>query len=200
MKDVINKKIRIAEKRILELTKSGDLKKISEREKYHISKFYLDKSRNRLETARIIYNASKKEDKLYNDYAEVVSCCYYSMYYVVHGFLASEYRTKLKEGLRGVHAITEHIILYYLVKTGKLAKHLYDEYLKTFRTVSEVQKLGIEDFQKGAYEYAKKYDKARSAREIFTYNTSPSIEEYHAKQILDISGEFTNKIRQIIIS
>lgn len=198
MKGIINEKIRIAEKRILELIKSGNLKKISEKEKYQISKFYLDKSRNRLETAKIIYNASKKEES-YNDYAEVVSCCYYSMYYVVHGFLASEYKTKIRERLRGVHAITEHIILYYLVKTGKLAKHLYDEYLKTFRTVSEVQKLGIEDFQEGAYEYAKKYDKARSAREIFTYNTSSNIEEYHAKKILNISEEFTNRIRQVII-
>jgi len=46
-----------------------------------------------------------------------------------HSFLALKYKTKLREGLRGVHIITEYIILYYLVKTKKLAAHLYDNYM-----------------------------------------------------------------------
>jgi len=135
IQDLIKKKIVIAEKRILELTQSGDLKKLSETEKHKISDFYQEKSRNRLETARLIYNASMDYDKKgisreYKDYAEVVAAAYYSMYYIIHAFLALNYKTKLREGLRGVHAITEYIILYYLVKTKKLAKHLYEEYLK----------------------------------------------------------------------
>ena len=135
VQDIIKKKIEIAERRILELIKAGDLKNLPDAEKYQISRFYEEKSRNRLETAKIIYNASKDSDKnggKYKDYAEVVSAAYYSMYYIVHAFLALKYKTKLREGLRGVHAITEYVILYYLVKTKKLAEHLYDEYLKTF--------------------------------------------------------------------
>src|SRR3989338_8833529 len=136
IQDLIKKKIAVAEKRILELTESNDLKKLSETEKHQIAGFYQEKSRNRLETAKLIYNASKEADKKklelnegYKDYAEVVAAAYYSMYYIIHAFLALKYKTKLREGLRGVHIITEYIILYYLVKTKRLAKYLYEEYL-----------------------------------------------------------------------
>ena len=204
IQDLINKKISIAEKRIIDLTKSNDLKKLSEKEKYQISKFYVEKSKNRLETAKIIYNASKKFNKKsiseeYKDYAEVVAAAYYSMYYIVHAFLALNYKTKLREGLRGVHIITEYIILYYLVKTKKLAKHLYEEYLKTFETTAQIQKISIEDFQEKAYEYAKQYDKTRTAREMFTYNVTPNVEEYHAEQSINTAEEFINTIRQLMI-
>src|SRR3989338_3873447 len=196
--DLIKKRVAIAEKCIIGLNKTGDLKSLSEMEKYKISGFYEEKSKNRLETAKIIYNASKKNEG-YKDYSEVVSAAYYSMYYIVHAFLALNYKTKLREGLRGVHAITEYIILYYLVKTKKLAKHLYEEYLKTFETAAQIQKLNVEDFQEKAYEYAKQYDKSRAAREIFTYNVTPKIEEYHAKQAIDTAEEFVNTIRQVMI-
>lgn len=201
MKDLMEKKISIAEKRILELTKSDDLKKLPETEKHKIASFYQEKSMNRLETAKLIYNASKfsKERQGYRDYAEVVAAAYYSMYYIVHAFLALKYKTKLREGLRGVHIITEYIILYYLVKTQKLAKHLYEEYLKTFETTAQIQKISVEDFQEKAYEYAKRYDKSRTAREIFTYNVTPSVEEYHAKQAISTAEEFINILRQVMI-
>ncbi len=204
IQDLINKKISIAEKRIMDLIKSNDLRKLSEIEKHQISKFYEEKSKNRLETAKIIYNASKKSDKKdiggeYKDYAEVVAAAYYSMYYIVHAFLALNYKTKLREGLRGVHAITEYIILYYLVKTKKLAKHLYEEYLKTFEATVQIQKIGIEDFQERAYEYVKQYDKTRTAREMFTYNVTSNVEEYHAEQTIKIAEEFINTIRQLMV-
>ena len=200
MKDIIKNKILIAEKRILELTKSSELKKLHERESYQISGFYQEKSKNRLETAKLIYDASKKVGSGYKDYAEVVAAAYYSMYYIVHAFLALKYKTKLKEGLRGVHAITEYIILYYLVKTQKLAKHLYNEYLKTLETTSQIQGISIKDFERDAFEFARKYDKARSARETFTYNITSSVEEFHAKQAVDTAKEFIGVIREIMIS
>ena len=202
VQDIIKKKIEIAERRILELIKASDLKSLHDAEKYQISKFYEEKSRNRLETAKIIYNASKNSDENiggYKDYAEVVAASYYSMYYIVHAFLALKYKTKLREGLRGVHAITEYIILYYLVKTKKLAEHLYDEYLKTFETAAQIQKLGLDDFQEKAYRYAEQYNKSKSAREIFTYNITPNVEEYHAKQAINTAEEFISAIRQVMI-
>ena len=202
VQDIIKKKIEIAERRILELTKAGDLKNLPDAEKYQISKFYEEKSRNRLETAKIIYDASKNSDENirgYKDYAEVVSAAYYSMYYIVHAFLALKYKTKLREGLRGVHAITEYIILYYLVKTKKLAEHLYNEYLKTFETAAQIQKLSLDDFQEKAYRYAEQYNKSRSSREIFTYNATPNVEEYHAKQAINTAEEFINTIRQVMV-
>lgn len=200
--DLIKKRIEIAEKRIIELIESNDLKKLSELEKRQISDFYQEKSRNRLETAKIIYNASKEGNKFlkgYKDYAEVVAAAYYSMYYIIHSFLALMYNRKLKEDLRGVHIITEYIILYYLVKTNKLAKHLYEEYLKTFETVAYIQKLSLDDFQEKAYEYAQQYGKSRAAREAFTYNVTSKVEEYHAKQAIDVAEEFINTIKQLMI-
>lgn len=202
IQDLIKKRVTIAEKRVLELNKSYDLKKLSEIEKYQISKFYEEKSKNRLETAKIIYNASKDKNNFnedYKDYAEVVSTAYYSMYYIIHAFLALNYKTKLREGLRGVHIITEYIILYYLVKTKKLAKHLFEEYLKTLETTAQIQKINIEDFQEKAYGYVKKYDKSRIAREIFTYNVSLDIEEYNAKQAINTAEEFINIVKQLMI-
>lgn len=207
VQNLIKQKITIAEKRILELTQSNDLKKLSEIEKHQIADFYQEKSRNRLETAKLIYNASKEESgkrmlkvgRGYKDYAEVVAAAYYSMYYIVHAFLALKYKIKLREGLRGVHITTEYIILYYLVKTEKLAKHLYEEYLKTFETTAQIQKISVEDFQEKAYEYAEKYDKTRTAREMFTYNVTSNVEEYHAKQAIGTAEEFINTIRQVMI-
>jgi len=61
MKDIIKEKIEIAEKRVLELNGSGDIKRLSEKEKHQISSFYGEKSKNRLQTSKIIYNASNKE-------------------------------------------------------------------------------------------------------------------------------------------
>lgn len=196
--ELMEKKIKIAEKRILELTNSNDLKKLSEQEKHQIKGFYEEKSKNRLETAKIIYNASNDESR-YKDYAEVVAACYYSMYYIVHSFLALKYKTKLRPGLRGVHAITKHIILYYLVKTKKLAKHLYEEYLSTLQTTEQIQKLSLDDFHEQAFEYALKYDTTRSHRETFTYNVTKSVEEFNAKQSLDTAEEFIQTIREVMI-
>lgn len=199
--DLINEKLRIAEKRIIELIKSDDLKKLSEPENIQISKFYEEKSANRLETAKIIFNASKSAGKnKYKDYSEVVAAAYYSMYYIVHAFLALKYKNKLREGLRGVHIITEYIVLYYLVKTKRLAKQLYEQYLNTLEATSQIQKFSIEDFQEKAFEYAKKYDKSRTARETFTYNITPSVEEYHAQQAIKTAEEFINTIRQVMVS
>ena len=202
--EIIKKKIAEAEKRILGLIESGDLKSISESEKYKISEFYEVKSRNRLESARLIYNASKNDntlgfDKNYKDYSEVVSAAYYSMYYIVHAFIALSYKRKLREGLRGVHAITKHLILHYMVKTKKLAKHLYERYLETLETTAEIQNISIKDFEEKAYSYVKKYDETRTNREVFTYNVTANIEEYRAKQSIDIAEEFINTLRQLMI-
>lgn len=55
---LMEQKIRIAEKRIQELIKSRDIKKLDEKTKEHITKFYENMSINRLETAKIIYKIS----------------------------------------------------------------------------------------------------------------------------------------------
>lgn len=200
----INKKIIIAEKSVLALTQSGDLKKLAEPFASQIAQFYETKSLNRLETAKLIYRASKNEKQKYElqqnytDYGETVAAAYYAVYYIVHAYLAAIYKTKLREDLRGVHAITHHLVLHYLVKTKKLAQYLYEEYLNTLQTTSSIQNLNIESFQEKAYEYAQKYEKSRIAREKFTYKTSLSIEAHHAEQAIKTAEEFINTIRQLM--
>ncbi len=196
--ELIIKRINIAEKVVRELTSKGDLKKIPEQFARQVAGFYETKSLNRLKTAKIIYESSQKNNT-YTDYSEAVAAAYYAIYYIVHAYLAAVYRTKIREGLKGVHAITHNMVLYYLVKTNKLAKHLYDEYVQTLQTTTETQKITMDKFQEKAYDYAEKYDKSRAAREIFTYRTSASIEEYHAKHAITTAEEFINTIRQLII-
>lgn len=204
----INKKISEAEKSITSLIQAGDLKKLPEQSKYQIAKFYELKCLNRLETARLIHKVSKDNQKKklnevsegYNDYAEAVAAAYYAMYYIIHAYLASQYKTKLREDIRGVHAITQHIILYYLVKTKKLAEHLYNEYVQTFETTAQIQKIDIEDFQKEAYKYAETYGKSRDAREFFTYRTTLNAEENHAEQAISTAEEFISTIRQLMLT
>ena len=205
--DLVNKRMRIAEGRISELISSGDIKKLDKGLTISVSKFYETKSLSRLETARLIYSASKNASQSsmnrissdYSDYSESVAAAYYSMYYIVHAYLAKIYSIKLSDEIRGVHALTQHLILVYLVKTGKLAKHLYEEYLNTFETTAEVQNLDITDFQKEAYHYAEKYDEARDAREIFTYKVALSAEARHAESAIKTAEEFISVIRQLMI-
>lgn len=197
--DYISNKILESEKRIKELLDQGDLKQLNEQEKYHLSKFYERKSLNRLETAKLILRKSSNENKNYDDFSEVVSAAYYSMYYVVHAFLALAYKRKLKEDTRGVHAITLHLIIYYLVKTNKLAKHLYEEYCNTLDTAAEIQAFSVEDRQEAAFGYAQNYKNQREKREKFTYYVSQNAEEHHASNSLQVAEEFINTIRQLMI-
>lgn len=147
-KEEVSKDIRIAEKAILELTQAGDLKKLPEQLAHQIATFYETRCLDRLQSAKFIYEASKTPKKYnlpekYSDYSEAVAAAYYAMYYIVHSYLAAVYKTKLREDLRGVHAITHNLVIYYLVKTKKLAKHLYEEYLKTLETTSAIQNLTL---------------------------------------------------------
>jgi len=202
--DLIAKKIDIAEKSIRNLTQSGDLKKLTAQAAEHIAQFYELKSLNRLHTAKHIYAISQNPQQshlpvTYTDYGESIAAAYYSMYYIVHAYLAALYQTKLREDLRGVHAITHHIVLYYLVQTKKLAKYLYEEYAKTLETASALQHITVDAFQEKAYALAETYNKNREARETFTYKTTPSLEAYHAEHALKYAEEFIHVLRQLIL-
>ncbi len=198
MKDVMHSKLNNAEIRVKELVNSGDLKKITESESINISQFYGKKSNNRLETAKLISTFSKEKGN-YSDYSESVSAAYYSMYYIVHSFIASEYKVKLREHVRGVHSITANLVLYYLVNTNKLTQHLYEEYLKTLDEVSRIQDISIEEFRKDAFEIAESYDHVRDSREIFTYFVSKNAEEHHAENTIKVAEEFINTIKQLML-
>ena len=196
--DFLKKKTREAESRVKELLEKGDLRKITEKESYQFSHFFETKSLARLETAKIIFNASKNSQS-YRDFSETVSAAYYAMYYIVHAFLAKEYQKKIREGVRGVHAITLHLIVYYLIKTEKLAKHLYQEYCTALGAAAGVQAFESEEYQEKAFSYAKNYQQQRERREQFTYFVSKNAEQSTAQQALDVAEEFIYTIRKLMI-
>ncbi len=194
----IEKRIREAEKRVKELLDEGNLKKLDDREKESIALFYEQKSLHRVQSARLIFEASTQQQN-YADFSEVVSACYYAMYYIVHAFLAKKYGRKLREGVRGVHAITVHLILYYLVKTKKLEKYLYEEYCNALETATELSTALENEFQVAAFRYVEKYKQEQTKREKFTYFVSKNAEQQHATDSLDVAQEFINTIRQLMI-
>ena len=205
-KDFVKEQQR-AEKEIQALHASGSLKKVDYQSARELMSFYENKCLTRLETARILFiigsdsklkmQATSQVD--YADYSEIVSASYYAMYYIVHAYLAATYFTKLEENVRGVHAITHKIVVYYLVKTKKLAQHLYEEYLKTLDEVSRIQDISIEEFRKDAFEIAESYDHVRDSREIFTYFVSKNAEEHHAENTIKVAEEFINTIKQLML-
>jgi len=85
-----------------------------------------------------------------------------------------------------------------MIQTGKLAKHLYEKYLEALKTAVEIQNISMKRFEEKAYDYAKRYDETRGKREIFTYNVTPNIEEYHAKQAIESAEEFIDTVRQLM--
>ena len=205
MKQTRQHKEQNAEKLIRELFVKDNLKKITPDAANELMHFYNTKSFNRLQTARAIYKLSQESalkpqlvvTTEYTDYGEAVSAAYYAMYYIVHAYLADAYKTKLEDGIRGVHAITHNIVVYYLVKTKKLARHLYEEYLITLETTSAIQNLTVESFMEDAYHYAEKYDRTREAREVFTYRTTGRVEAQHAERAVKTAEEFIGTISQL---
>ncbi len=194
----VEQKIYEAHKRIKELLENDDLKKLDELETYTISSFYEQKSLHRFQTAMLIFQASKNQTN-YSDYSEVVAACYYGMYYIVHAYVAKKYGRRLREGVRGVHAITTHFVLYYLVHTKKLQQHFFEEYCKSLETAAELGAVSEDEFRAVAFGYAETYKKEQGKREKFTYFVSRNAEEYHAKESLDVAQEFINIIRQLML-
>lgn len=198
-------KMVIAEKEVKKLHDDGELRQLSDQEREKIAQSYEQRSKNRMETASLIflYSSDTKKNqttdisKEYRDYGEVVTASYYAMYYIVHAYLAKKYGKKLKENTYQVHAKTNHIVLYYLVKTKQLATQLYEEWVRTM-TTAQIQKT-VDDFQEDAFHYARRYDKSRDDRETSTYNVETIIDERHAKDALTTAQEFIGKIRELMI-
>ncbi|MDP3727931.1 MAG: hypothetical protein Q8R18_00610 [bacterium] len=200
------KRIKEAETRVKELWETNLIKRLKEPENFQLKKFYEMKAKQRLRTAKVIFKLSqseteKEKNKLpndYNDFSEVFATSYYAMYYMTHAYLAQEPKIKLKENTRGIHTITLFLILYYLVKTNKLAKHLYEAYVKSLETTAEIQKLSLEYFKKQAIEFAEDYETSKTAREDFTYKTTARAEAFHAEQAVKTAEEFINTIQQLL--
>ena len=81
-----------------------------------------------------------------------------------------------------------------------MAKHLYEDYIKTLETTAKIQEFDLEEYQKQAFNYAKKYQEQRNKREPFTYHILKNAEEHHVIKAIKTAEEFINTIRQLMLS
>src|SRR3989338_9218509 len=106
----IQKNILRAETRLKELRDTGSIKNLTDIEKIEIKMFYEKQCLKRFQTAKLLYAISKDTDMKrlnnipidYTDYAEIVATSYYSMYYIIHAYIAGMYNIKIADDTRGI--------------------------------------------------------------------------------------------------
>ena len=169
--------------------------------------FYIETAKMSLRVSDILFNLSKdyksKEklliEKEFECYLWVTVCSYYSMFYIANGALANE---GIKVGDKIVHKITSDCLIFYFIKTGKLAKHYYQEYEKSMKDTLEVMRMDEkeirEKLQKRAIDLIQTFEFERKKRGDFQYKTITNIKENLANTSLQRAKEFLKEIEKII--
>src|SRR3989344_8506078 len=165
--------------------------------------FYIETAKMSLRVSDILFNLSKdyksKEklliEKEFECYLWVTVCSYYSMFYIANGALANE---GIKVGDKIVHKITSDCLIFYFIKTGKLAKHYYQEYEKSMKDTLEVMRMDEkeirEKLQKRAIDLIQTFEFERKKRGDFQYKTITNIKENLANTSLQRAKEFLKEI------
>src|SRR3989344_2362456 len=97
--------------------------------------FYTKTAKMSLRVAEILFDLSrniKTKEKLsieqeFECYLWVKVSSYYSMFYIANAALAKK---GIKIGDKIVHKVASDCLVFYFIKTGKLANHFYEEYEK----------------------------------------------------------------------
>lgn len=169
--------------------------------------FYLKTAKMSLRVAEILFNLSKEDDskekllieKEFECYLWVTVSSYYSLFYVANGALAS---LGIKVGDKIAHKITSDCLIFYFIKTGKLAKHYFEEYEVSMKEVLEIMGIDEQEFRKKlqqqALELIQTFDFERKKRGDFQYKTTTSIKENLAKTSLERAKTFLHELEQLI--
>lgn len=169
--------------------------------------FYLKTAKMSLRAAEILFDLSRNsesKEKLsieeeFECYLWVTVCSYYSMFYTASGALASK---GIKIGDKIVHQITSDCLIFYFIKTGKLAKHYYEEYEESMNNALEVMGVDEEkirrELQQKAVELIKTFDFEKKKRGDFQYKTTVPIKENLAKTSLERAKTFLYEIEKVI--
>lgn len=169
--------------------------------------FYIKTAKMSLKVAEILFDLSKNNEskakllieKEFECYLWVTVCSYYSMFYVASGALANK---GIKIGDKIVHQITSDCLIFYFIKTGKLAKHYYGEYEESMNNALEVMGLDEkeirEELQQKAIDLIKTFDFEKKKRGDFQYKTTISIKENLAKTSLERAKTFLYEMGNVI--
>lgn len=159
--------------------------------------FFLSNSKNSLESAKLLFEASVSEKiksvfglSDFNGFLWVINASYYSMFYMARALLESE-GVKIKTDL-AVHSVTFDAMVYYFYLAEKLEKRLVEEFAEAEEEASAI--LGKER----AKELVEDYFHEKRKRAKFTYEIGEIAMQEKAKTSLERAKKFNEEIRKIL--
>lgn len=202
----------IDEKRIKEvesnIPKYLEEKLMTRKEEHkNLVNFYLKTAKMSLRVAEVLFDLSKNnepKEKLsieneFECYLWVTVCSYYSMFYTANGALAN---LGIKIGDKIAHKITSDCLIFYFIKTGKLANHYYEEYEESMNNALDVMGMDEEKIreklQRKAIDLIQTFDFEKKKRGDFQYKTIVPIKENLAKTSLERAKTFLYEIEILV--
>lgn len=169
--------------------------------------FYIKIAKTSLRVAEILFDLSKNNEsknklsieKEFECHLWVTVCSYYSMFYIANGALANK---GIKIGDKIIHQITSDCLIFYFIKTGRLAKHFYKEYEDSMNNALEMMgsdEKGLkEKLHQKAINLIETFDFEKKKRGDFQYKTTTSIKENMAKTSLERAKTFLYEMEKVI--
>ena len=169
--------------------------------------FYTKTAKMSLRVAEILFDLSrniKTKEKLsieqeFECYLWVTVSSYYSMFYIANAALAKK---GIKIGDKIVHKVASDCLVFYFIKTGKLANHFYEEYEKSMSNALEI--IGIDEeelrkrLQQKAIDLIQTFDFEKTKRGDFQYKTTVPIKESLANTSLERAKLFVYEMEKVI--
>ena len=106
-------------------------------------KFFLENSKNSLDSAKLLFEVSTKEELKerlgfagFNGFLWVINASYYSMFYIARALLENK-GIKIKRDEQSIHLLTLDAFIYYFYLTGILAKRLIEDFEESLSDSSQ---------------------------------------------------------------
>lgn len=186
------KKTNIARIFIETLIKEGKIRK----EKGGFTEFFLNNSKNSLNSAKLLFKASTDEIlqenigmPKFDGFLWVINSSYYSMFYLARAMI--ENRGIKIDTDDSIHATVLNALIYYFYSTGKLEKKIIEDFEEAEKEFSETTG------RKQAKKLIEEYSSERKKRGDFTYEMGLVAMENKAKTSLERAKNFSEKIRRM---
>lgn len=188
------KRLAEARKRVERYLKEGAI--VREKDGKFVQ-FFLNNSRNSLESAKLLFEASVNERLRaafglsgFNGFLWVINAGYYSMFYAARALLENE-GIRIKTDM-SVHSVTFDALVHYFYLTGKLEKSLVEEFADAEEEAAAI--LGKEK----AKELIEDYFHEKRKRAKFTYELGEIAMLEKAKTSLERTKRFNEEIRKML--
>ena len=188
------KKVKESKKRVEQMLKSGEI--VKEKDGKFVE-FFLDNAKKSFDSARLLFAVSTENGlrkatgfQDFNGFLWTVNTSYYSMFYMARALLESS-GIKIKTE-HSVHLASFDALIYYFYATGKIQKHIIEEF----------QEAGAESYEVLGKEKAKSlvedYFSEREKRSRFTYEMGEIALQNKAQTSLDRAKRFNEALRKMI--